>query len=153
MLVKQQAAKTARDIFMGIRFVAVIPKTQNKQIAVLEDKDTTIKNLETKIEELQVEIRYLRDGPAAQRRQPQEETFTALGYLQLSDNDLPIKVTINIKTESIEGMEIANEIIHKKLLELTWQLPPKAYYDSNKQFAFPKHRRTIFFYVYFIVVF
>jgi hypothetical protein len=49
MLVKQQAAKTARDIFMGIRFVAVIPKTQNKQIAVLEDKDTTIKNLEQRL--------------------------------------------------------------------------------------------------------
>jgi hypothetical protein len=71
--------------------------------------------LETKIKELQVEIRYLRDGPAAQRLQPQEEeTFTALGYLQLYDNDVPIKVTINIKTKSIECMRIANEIIHKK---------------------------------------
>jgi hypothetical protein len=100
--------------------VAVKPQTQNKQIAVLEDKDTLIKNLETKIEELQEEIRYLRDGPVDQRRQPQEEeTFTALGYLQLSDNDVPIKVTINIKTKSIEAMQIANEIIHKKLLELT----------------------------------
>jgi hypothetical protein len=93
--------------------VAVKPQTQNKQIAVLEDKDTIIKNLETKIEELQVEIRYLRDGPAAQRRQPQEEeTFTALGYLQLFDNDVPIKVTVNVKTKSIEAMEIAHEIIH-----------------------------------------
>ena len=44
--------------------IAVKPQTQNKQIAVLEDKDTVIKNLETKIEELQGEIRYLRDGPA-----------------------------------------------------------------------------------------
>jgi hypothetical protein len=64
-----------------------------------------------------VEIWYLRDGPAAQRRQPQEEeTFTALGYLQLYDNDVPIKVTINIKTKSIECMRIANEIIHKKII-------------------------------------
>jgi hypothetical protein len=92
---------------------AVKPQTQNKQIAVLEDKDTIIKNLETKIEELQDEIRYFRDGPAAQRRQPQEEeTFTALGYLQLYDNDVPIKVTVNVKTKSIEAMEIAHEIIH-----------------------------------------
>ena len=95
--------------------IAVKPQTQNKQIAVLEDKDTVIKNLETKIEELQGEIRYLRDGPAPQRRQPQEEeTFTALGYLQLYDNDVPIKVTINIKTKSIECMKIAHEIMHKK---------------------------------------
>jgi hypothetical protein len=36
MLVNQQVAKTAQDILMGIRFIAVIPKTQNKQIAVLE---------------------------------------------------------------------------------------------------------------------
>ena len=93
--------------------LAVKPQTQNKQRAVLEDKDTIIKNLETKIEELQVEIKYLRDGPAAQQQQPQEEeTFTALGYLQLYDNDVPIKVTINIKTKSIEDMKIANEIIH-----------------------------------------
>jgi lipopolysaccharide export LptBFGC system permease protein LptF len=92
--------------------VAVIPKTQNEQIAILEDKDTIIKNLEKKIEELQEEIRYLRDGSSAQRQQPQEEeTFTALGYLQLYDNDVPIKVTINIKTKSIEAMEIAHEII------------------------------------------
>jgi hypothetical protein len=35
-LVKQRVAKTVQDIFMRIRFVAVIPKTQNKQIAVLE---------------------------------------------------------------------------------------------------------------------
>jgi hypothetical protein len=83
--------------------------------------------LETKIKELQVEIWYLRDGPAAQRRQPQEEeTFTALGYIQLSGNDVPIKVTINIKTKSIEGMEITNEIIHKNIIR-TWQLHPKTY--------------------------
>jgi hypothetical protein len=95
--------------------VAVIPRTQNKQIAVLDDKDTIIKNLETKIEQLQEEIRYLCDRPAAQRQQPQEETFTALGYLQLSDNDVPIKVTVNVKTKSIECMEIANENIHKNI--------------------------------------
>jgi hypothetical protein len=69
--------------------------------------------LETKIKELQVEIKYLRDRPAAQQQQ-EEETFTAIGYIQLSGNDMPIKVTINIKTKSIEDMKIAHEIIHKK---------------------------------------
>jgi hypothetical protein len=129
--------------------VAVKPQTQNKQIAVLEDKDTIIKNLETKIEELQVEIRYLRDGPAAQRRQPQEEeTFTALGYLQLYDNDVPIKVTINIKTKSIEDMKIAHEIIHKKIIRTHLAAPSKTYYDSNKQFAFPKHRSFLLYLFY-----
>jgi hypothetical protein len=45
-------------------------------------------------------------------QQPQdEETFAALGYL-LFDNDVPIKVTVNVKTKSIEAMEIVHEIIH-----------------------------------------
>ena len=49
-------------------------------------------------------------------QQPQEEeTFTALGYLQLYGNDVPIKVTINIKTKSIEAMEIAHEIIQNAI--------------------------------------
>jgi hypothetical protein len=45
-------------------------------------------------------------------QQPQdEETFAALGYL-LFYKDAPIKVTVNVKTKSIEAMEIAQEIIH-----------------------------------------
>jgi hypothetical protein len=45
-------------------------------------------------------------------QQPQdEETFAALGYL-LFYKDAPIKVTVNVKTKSIEAMEIAHEIIH-----------------------------------------
>jgi hypothetical protein len=107
---EQTASVTTYD---NDNVLAVKPQTQDKQMAVLEDKDSIIKNLETKIKELQVEIRYLRDGPAAQRLQPQEEeTFTALGYLQLYDNDVPIKVTVNVKTKSIEDMKIAHEIIH-----------------------------------------
>jgi hypothetical protein len=92
--------------------VAGIPKTQNEQIAILEDKDTIIKNLETKIEELEVEIRYLRDGHATQQQQ-QEETFRALGYIQLAGNDVPIKVTVNVKTKSIEWMEVDRELLKK----------------------------------------
>jgi hypothetical protein len=99
--------------------VSVISKTQNEQIAILEGKDTIIKNLEKKIEELQEEIRYLHDGSSAQRQQPQEEeTFTALGYLQLFDNDVPIKVTVNVKTKSIECMKVDRELI-KKVMKMT----------------------------------
>ena len=59
-------------------------------------------------------------------QQPQdEETFAALGYL-LFYKDAPIKVTVNVKTKSIEGVEIANQIIHKKNIR-TWQLHPKTY--------------------------
>jgi hypothetical protein len=112
---EQQIATTVTTCGNINNNVAVIPKTQNEQIAVLKDKDTIIKNLETKIEELQEEIRYLRDGSAQQQQQQQEEeTFTAIGYIQLSGNDVPIKVTINIKTKSIEDMKIAHEIMHKK---------------------------------------
>jgi hypothetical protein len=93
--------------------VIVIPQTQNEQTVVSEDKDTIIKNLEKKIEQLQEEIRYLRDGSTAQRQQ-EEETFIALGCLELQNNDLPIRVTVNVKSKSIECMEIANEMIHEK---------------------------------------
>jgi hypothetical protein len=105
---EQTASVTTYD---NDNVLAVKPQTQDKQMAVLEDKDSIIKNLETKIEELQVEIRYLHDGPAAQQQQ-EEETFTALEYIQLSGNDVPIKVTVNVKTKSIEDMKIAHEIIH-----------------------------------------
>jgi len=105
---EQTASVTTYD---NDNVLAVKPQTQNKEMAVLEDKDSIIKNLETKIEELQVEIRYLHDGPAAQQQQ-EEETFTALGYIQLSSNDVPIKVTVNVKTKSIEDMKIAHEIMH-----------------------------------------
>ena|ERR1051326_5753080 len=46
-------------------------------------------------------------------QQQEEETFTALGYLQLLDNDVPVKVTVNVKTKSIEWMEIDRERIQK----------------------------------------
>jgi hypothetical protein len=55
-----------------------------------------------------------RHSVSEQQPQPQEEeTFTALGYLKLYGNDVPIKVTVNVKTKSIEAMEIAHEIIQK----------------------------------------
>jgi hypothetical protein len=60
-----------------------------------------------------VELPSLSSRHSVSEQQPQdEETFTALGYLQLFDNDVPIKVTVNVKTKSIEAMEIAHEIVH-----------------------------------------
>ena len=91
--------------------VAVKPNIQNEQAAISEDKDTTIKNLENKIQQLQEEIKYLRDGSSAQRQQQQEETFTAIGCLELQNNDMPIRVIVNVKTKAIQYMEIAYEVI------------------------------------------
>ena len=45
-----------------------------------------------------------------QQQQHRVEKFTAVGYLELQNNDIPVKVTV--KTKSIEAMEIAHEIIH-----------------------------------------
>jgi len=98
--------------------IAVIPQLAQKEneglVEESDDKNKIIEKLNEKIEELQEEIRYLLNGSSAQRQQHQqeEEAFTALGYLQLFDNDVPIKVTVNVKTKSIEAMEIAHEIIH-----------------------------------------
>ena len=77
------------------------------QIAVIKNK--RIEKLNEKIEELQEQNRYLRE----QQQKQQEEKFTALGYLQVLDNDVPIKVTVNVKTKSIEWMEVDGEFIKK----------------------------------------
>jgi hypothetical protein len=47
-----------------------------------------------------------------QQQQHRVEKFTTVGYLELQNNDIPVKVTVNVKTKSIEAMEIAHEIIH-----------------------------------------
>ena len=60
-----------------------------------------------------VELPSLSSRHSVSEQQPQEEeTFTTLGYLQLYGNDVPIKVTVNVKTKSIEDMKIAHEIMH-----------------------------------------
>ncbi|HET7285017.1 MAG TPA: hypothetical protein VFI70_10060 [Nitrososphaeraceae archaeon] len=60
--------------------------------------------------QLQRDQQPLHQQPQQQQKQ-QEETFTALGHLQLFDNDVPIKVTVNVKTKSIERMEVDIERI------------------------------------------
>ena len=74
-----------------------------------DDKNKIIEKLNEKIEELQQENTYLREQ---QQKQPVEK-FTAVGYLELQKNDIPVKVTVNVKTKSIEWMEIARELIQK----------------------------------------
>jgi hypothetical protein len=114
---EKTAATTKVTTYDGDNSIAVISQfTQKENEGFVEEpdgKNRIIIKLNEKIEELQQEITYLRE------QQPQEEEkFKALGYLQLFDNDVPVKVTVNVKTKSIEGMEIANEImneiIHKK---------------------------------------
>jgi hypothetical protein len=75
--------------------------------------------LEKKIGQLQEEIKYLRDGSSAQRQQQQEETFTTIGCLKLQNNDMPIRVTVNVKTKTIECMEIAYEVIKGYLNDIS----------------------------------
>ena len=92
---------------------AVIPlRTQKENEGLVEesldDKNKIIEKLNEKIEELQQENTYLR----VQQKQ-QEEKFTAVGYLEIQNNDVPIKVTVNVKTKSIEWMEIDRERIKK----------------------------------------
>jgi hypothetical protein len=43
-------------------------------------------------------------GQHQDQQQQQEERFTARGFLQIKNNDLPVKVTVNIKTKTIEHM-------------------------------------------------
>jgi len=94
--------------------IPVIPLlTQKENEGLIEkssdDKNKIIEKLNEKIEELQQEITYLHE----QQQKQQVEKFTAVGNLELQKNDLPVKVTVNVKTKSIEWMEIARELIQK----------------------------------------
>jgi hypothetical protein len=68
-----------------------------------------IDKLNEKIKELQQEITYLRE----QQQKQQVEKFTAVGYLELQNNDIPVKVIVNVKTKSIECMEISRNLYNK----------------------------------------
>jgi hypothetical protein len=100
--------------------IPVIPLlTQKENEGVVEessdDKSKIIEKLNERIEELQEQVRYLLEQ---QQQKQQEETITAVGYLELLDNDVPIKVTVNVKTKSIEWMEIDRELV-KKVMRMT----------------------------------
>jgi hypothetical protein len=94
--------------------IAVIPLLTQKENEGLvqessDDKNKKIEKLNERIEELQKENTYLRE----QQQKQQEETFTAVGYLEIQNNDIPVKVTVNVKTKSIEWMEIDRELVKK----------------------------------------
>ena len=48
-----------------------------------------------------------------QQQQHRVEKFTAIGHLEFQNNDIPVKVTVNVKTKSIEWMEIASNLYKK----------------------------------------
>ena len=99
--------------------IAVIPLlTQKENEGLVEkssdDKNKIIEKLNERIEELQKENTYFGE----QQQKQQEETFTAVGYLEIQNNDIPVKVTVNVKTKSIERMEIDRELV-KKVMRTT----------------------------------
>jgi hypothetical protein len=86
--------------------------TEMPQQTEQEEEEEEEEKLKQRIEELQRENKYLREVTATQGQQPQqdkqhEETFAALGQLQLGDFRMRIKVTVNVRTKSIELMELA----------------------------------------------
>ena len=94
--------------------IPVIPLlTQKENEGLVEessdDKNKIIEKLNEKIEELQQEITYLHE----QQQTQQVEKFTAVGNLEIQNNDIPVKVSVNVKTKSIEWMRIARELIQK----------------------------------------
>ena len=94
--------------------IPVIPLLiQNENEGLVEessvDKNKIIEKLNEKIEELQQEITYLHE----QQQKQQVEKFVAVGSLEIQNNDIPVKVTVNVKAKSIEWMEIERELIEK----------------------------------------
>jgi hypothetical protein len=80
---------------------------------LLKDKIIIIEKLGQTIKELQRENRCLREIAATkgqQQHQQQEDTFTALGRLEHLKQCVPVRVTFNLKTKTIEFMEIAEDL-------------------------------------------
>ena len=92
-------------------------KEEEEQRGILEellkDKIIIIEKLGQTIKELQRENRCLREIAATkgqQQHQQQEDTFTALGRLEHLKQCVPVRVTFNLKTKTIEFMEIAEDL-------------------------------------------
>ena len=101
--------KTTSTASHDNKAVAIAPQTQNKEIGLSEELDkhkATIEKLKQRIDELEKENRHLREtaGQHQDQQQQQEERFTAHGILQIKNNDVPVKVTVNVKTKTIEYM-------------------------------------------------
>ena len=101
--------KTTSTASHDNKAVAIAPQSQNKEIGLSEELDkhkATIEKLKQRIDELEKENRHLREtaGQHQDQQQQQEERFTARGFLQIKNNDVPVKVTVNVKTKIIEHM-------------------------------------------------
>ena len=113
---KKKTATTKVTTYDDDNSIEVIPLLTQKENEVLveessDDKNKRIEKLNERIEELQEQVRYLRE----QQQKQQVEKFTAIGYLELQNNDIPVKVTVNVKAKSIGCMEIARELIQKMI--------------------------------------
>ena len=100
--------KTTNTASYDNKGVAIAPQTQNKEVGLSEELDkhkAIIERLKQRIEELEKENRRLRETDGKQQQQ-EEEIFTASGILQIKNNDLPVKVTVNVKTKTIERIVI-----------------------------------------------
>jgi hypothetical protein len=79
---------------------------------LLKDKIIMIEKLQQKIQQLQTENRCLREIAATKGQQQQEgDTFTALGLLEHLKKCVPVRVTVNLKTRTVEFMEIVYDIM------------------------------------------
>ena len=85
----------------------------NKLVEMLQKEEEN--KLKQRIEELQTENEYLREVNAIQAQQQQEqqhqqkqeeETFTAIGQLNLGKYHMQIRVMVNVKTKSIDFMDL-----------------------------------------------
>ena len=100
--------KTTNTASYDNKAVAIAPQTQNKEVGLSEELDkhkAIIERLKQRIEELEKENRRLRETDG-RRQQQEEEIFTASGILQIKNNELPVKVTVNVKTKTIEHIVI-----------------------------------------------
>jgi hypothetical protein len=81
-----------------------------------KNKTIIIEKLQRRIQNLQTENGYLHETTAIQGQQQQQQegdTFTALGRLEHLTNCVPVRVTVNLKTKTIESMGIAYDLIQE----------------------------------------
>jgi hypothetical protein len=90
-------------------------KEEEEQRGILEellkDKIIIILKLEQRLQILQTENNYFWETRRQRQRQQQGDTFTALGRLEHLKHCVPVRVTVNLKTKTIEFMEIAEDLM------------------------------------------
>jgi hypothetical protein len=96
----------------AVRIASQTQKEGGEGLPEQVDKHTVIiiEKLKQRIEELEKENRHLRETASqhqGQQQQQEDERFTAHGILQLKNNEVPVRVRVNVKTKTIEYMELA----------------------------------------------